>query len=198
MKPEAMTDDDRIKIVAEGLAEAMRDPEIPVSLSPLLMEARKLLLARRPASEGVAKAVRTLSEYAGNDLRFTQPQRERLKEIADVIESLSAEAAGLKRERDEARAGIERLRSDESAWLIERGDSPAYEPAYWGWSEGHSGDDGPGFGWTTDNLAALRFGRKIDAERFAQDIGWNNVRIAEHGWCRALSPEGSPAEGSNG
>jgi len=81
--------------------------------------------------------------------------------------------------------GVER---GEYGWLIERADSPVCEPEYHGWDAGHSGDDGPGLSWTKDHNEALRFARKIDAERYAQDAGWNNVRICEHGWIapRAL------------
>lgn len=72
--------------------------------------------------------------------------------------------------------------TEESGWLIERGDSEPSAPDYWGWSTGKESDDGPGLDWTRDHHEALRFARKVDAERYAEDIGWNNVRICEHGW----------------
>lgn len=64
----------------------------------------------------------------------------------------------------------------EYGWLIERGDSPHYAPAYLGES-----DEGC-VGWTGDNLKAIRFARKEDAQRYCDCEGLNNVRICEHGW----------------
>lgn len=66
----------------------------------------------------------------------------------------------------------------EYGWVIERGKSPVYAPDYW-----------IGNGWSKDNLKAIRFCRKEDAERTAS--GWDEDdylpgdlphRIAEHGW----------------
>lgn len=68
---------------------------------------------------------------------------------------------------------------DEAGWLIERGDSQACEPSYWGWV---ADEEASGLDWTKSHQDALRFARKIDAERYALDAGWNNVRICEHEW----------------
>jgi len=64
----------------------------------------------------------------------------------------------------------------ESGWLIELGRSPVSAPEYW-----------CGSGWSTDHMQAVRFARRIDAERTA--AGWDDepapetpYRICEHGW----------------
>lgn len=57
---------------------------------------------------------------------------------------------------------------EETAWLVERGDSSTGAPLYL------AGRDD----WTDDNLAAVRFARKEDAQRFA-GVG---DRVAEHAW----------------
>jgi hypothetical protein len=69
-------------------------------------------------------------------------------------------------------------RTAESGWVIEHRTSPTYAPAYWA-----------GNGWSVDNLCAIRFARKVDAERtiagFDEDDPLPNEqphRIAEHGW----------------
>lgn len=66
----------------------------------------------------------------------------------------------------------------EYAWVIERGNSPINEPEYW-----------TGIGWSKDNLRAIRFARKVDADRalsgFDEDDplpGQPEHRVAEHGW----------------
>ena len=64
----------------------------------------------------------------------------------------------------------------ESGWVIELGRSQTCEPEYWA-----------GNGWTKDNLRAIRFARKVDAERVANGFDDDPVpeipyRIAEHGW----------------
>ncbi len=69
---------------------------------------------------------------------------------------------------------------EEYGWVIERGNSTAAEPKYW--CAGHP-DLHTFSAWTSNNEQAIRFARKIDAERAAErhmpDI---SVRIAEHGW----------------
>ena len=62
----------------------------------------------------------------------------------------------------------------ESGWVIEHFSSPGYAPNYWA-----------GNGWSTNNLEAVRFCRRIDAERttkgFDDEFAMQH-RIAEHGW----------------
>lgn len=62
----------------------------------------------------------------------------------------------------------------ESGWVIEHRASPGHSPAYWA-----------GNGWSVDNLMAIRFVRKIDAERarngFDDEFALEH-RVAEHGW----------------
>lgn len=71
------------------------------------------------------------------------------------------------------------MTTPESGWVIEHRDSPAYAPKYWI----------GGAGWAEENLLAVRFARRIDAERvlFWLDgeeppIGQLPHRVAEHGW----------------
>lgn len=66
----------------------------------------------------------------------------------------------------------------ESGWVIEHRRSQPCEPEYW-----------TGYGWSKDNLRAIRFCRKADAEAtlsgFDEDDPLPNElphRIAEHIW----------------
>jgi hypothetical protein len=62
---------------------------------------------------------------------------------------------------------------EESGWLIERADSDVSKPLYWGGRNG----------WTLDNLLAVRFCRRDDAQSQADIIGnHHGFRICEHGW----------------
>ena len=67
---------------------------------------------------------------------------------------------------------------DESGWVIERGDSEVSRPRYW-----------RGNGWSYDHMDAIRYARKIDAERTASGFDEDGRlpldephRICEHGW----------------
>lgn len=62
--------------------------------------------------------------------------------------------------------------SGEFAWCIERGDSQPAAPTYW------AGPDR----WSQDNIDAVRFARKQDAERVACRLGQGYHRVCEHGW----------------
>lgn len=65
----------------------------------------------------------------------------------------------------------------EYGWLIEDGaDERRPGPRYY-----ELNPDTSGF-WTTDHNEAVRFSRKIDAERFCNYLGIENVRIVEHAW----------------
>lgn len=81
---------------------------------------------------------------------------------------------------------------EESGWVIERGDSDASRPFYWGGA----------CGWTYDNLCAVRFARKEDAESVETTLRWererkgfqpHNNRIAEHGWFNPKADPDKPA-----
>ena len=68
---------------------------------------------------------------------------------------------------------------DETAWLLERD--------YFGQLRYFSAacqDEAP-TDWTPDNLQALRFARRIDAERFASREATDciDIRVVEHMWC---------------
>ena len=68
----------------------------------------------------------------------------------------------------------------ESGWVIEHGESNAAEPKYW--AAGQS-DAARSSAWTFNHTHAIRFARKLDAERVAGRIMKNiSVRIAEHEW----------------
>lgn len=60
---------------------------------------------------------------------------------------------------------------DETGWVIERGDSRPSAPAYW------AGD-----AWSQDHLDAIRFVRKLDAERVSARMTYPNNRVCEHIW----------------
>lgn len=69
------------------------------------------------------------------------------------------------------------MAAEESGWVIERGDSPGFEPLYYA--------PQTDAGWDKDHLLALRFARKQDAEVIVAAYCLDDehgVRIAEHGW----------------
>jgi hypothetical protein len=68
--------------------------------------------------------------------------------------------------------------ADETGWLIEFSQRVSVTPAYYGKT-----DDG--LGQTTDNLKAVRFARKEDAEAVIEDTGWTEAKAVEHMWCDA-------------
>ena len=67
----------------------------------------------------------------------------------------------------------------ETGWVIERGDSGPSGPTYW------AGLDDK---WSQDHLDAIRFARKLDAERVSARIHWPNNRICEHMWLGEATP----------
>lgn len=63
----------------------------------------------------------------------------------------------------------------EDGWVIEHGASEGSRPRYWGGVHG----------WTYDNLQAVRFVRKIDAQSVAESMDDGvpgNYRLAEHAY----------------
>jgi hypothetical protein len=71
---------------------------------------------------------------------------------------------------------IEVRDSEETGWVIEHGRSDPSRPEYWAAT-----------GFDHDNLKAIRFARKEDAERVANCLGGGFPegyhRIADHMWC---------------
>jgi len=64
----------------------------------------------------------------------------------------------------------------ERGWLIEKGASSTAAPLYWN-------GDPVEVGWTTDVDQAIRFARKLDAERVADGLLIIvAVRVVEHRW----------------
>ena len=72
--------------------------------------------------------------------------------------------------------------TDETGWVIERADSPTSEPKYWcaGMLDANTFS-----AWTSNHMQAIRFARRIDAERLCERL-MNpkniSVRICEHQW----------------
>jgi hypothetical protein len=65
------------------------------------------------------------------------------------------------------------------AWVIERDESESSRPQYF------TGKTHPAMRWSDpgDHLSAIRFARKVDAERMALIVdGARQHRVAEHGW----------------
>lgn len=65
----------------------------------------------------------------------------------------------------------EQEEKDEHGWVIEKKDSEVAQPIYW------AGLDQ----WSQYHEDAIRFARKLDAERVATKIGLGH-RVAEHIW----------------
>ncbi|MBN9078194.1 MAG: hypothetical protein BGN87_06250 [Rhizobiales bacterium 65-79] len=63
----------------------------------------------------------------------------------------------------------------ETAWLVERGDSPVSMPLYFTLAVDPLGV------WTADSEEALRFAREIDAAGFARTLPVGS-RVCEHAW----------------
>lgn len=62
--------------------------------------------------------------------------------------------------------------AEESGWVIELDSSPASEPSYW------TGKD-----WSENHMMAIRFARRIDAQRVHYHLlPAIDVRICEHAW----------------
>lgn len=90
----------------------------------------------------------------------TMPYEEAIKDCAKPITAALLKAASVKAQ-------------DETGWLIELAASPPSEPKYWQ----------NGSLWTGDNIKAIRFARKEDAERIAAlMLDGMNIRICEHIW----------------
>ncbi len=67
-------------------------------------------------------------------------------------------------------------KATEIGWLIALLPSVQAQPTWYGETEEGS------LGWTTDNLAAVRFARKEDAQRVVDCEGFTEVRVEEHMW----------------
>jgi len=70
----------------------------------------------------------------------------------------------------------------ETGWLLEHGDSPTNSPRYW--AAGQI-DPSRSSAWTENHNHAIRFARRIDAERVATRLMRKiplEVRICQHEW----------------
>lgn len=71
----------------------------------------------------------------------------------------------------------------EGAWLIEM---PQTHPDYGGWPTWLAGVDGCEPVWTTEHMRAVRFSRKIDAERLASGLIPEGLYfVSDHMWIPA-------------
>ena len=68
----------------------------------------------------------------------------------------------------------------ETGYLIELKQSVSRTPTWYGYRQ-----DGDGLGHTTDHAEAIRFARRIDAERVLADLGWTEAFVSEHQWLDA-------------
>lgn len=67
--------------------------------------------------------------------------------------------------------------STESGWVIEHQRSQLSAPEYWG----------GGYDWYPDNMKAIRFARKVDAERVRSTLDMDDYdpelhRVCGHSW----------------
>lgn len=68
----------------------------------------------------------------------------------------------------------------EFAWVIEHGKSEVSAPRYWAAGQV---DPARSSAWTQNHEHAIRFARKLDAERVVErTMKGIPVRVAEHGW----------------
>lgn len=70
----------------------------------------------------------------------------------------------------------------ERGWVVENAESETSRPLYWRGDNVDSrpaGDETPYQVWTFDHLQAVRFARKVDAEKLKF---LSEVRICEHEW----------------
>lgn len=68
----------------------------------------------------------------------------------------------------------------ESGWVIELADSDASEPKYWAAGQREAERSSA---WTSNHEHAIRFARKLDAERVTERIMKGiSVRVCEHQW----------------
>lgn len=92
-------------------------------------------------------------------------------EVERMPDDLFRAANMLGRLCDELRKAIRP--GEETGWVIERADSEPSRPMYYA-----------GFEWDYDNLKAMRFARKEDAQKMARYMFPGEPhRIADHMWC---------------
>lgn len=107
---------------------------------------------------------------------------ETARHVSRLLDHLARETARADAAEKEAKA----LREVETGWLIERGDSEVCAPLYWGGVHG----------WTTDNLKAIRYARREDAQAeadWSESEATYKARIAEHQWVPARATLAQPA-----
>lgn len=86
---------------------------------------------------------------------------------------------------EEHDSNVETVPKDESGWVIEKRGSFPVE---------YLCASSAGFEFTTDNLKAIRFCRRQDANQVAEILDGEDVAIVEHMWCAVA--DGDRAERS--
>jgi hypothetical protein len=92
---------------------------------------------------------------------------------SEITPEIRAKMDEGRRRAEQSGTGVYDASRVETGWLIEHGMS--YAPSYLSICNGH-------WKWTKDHNEALRFARKIDAERAATTCSLKVDRIAEHSW----------------
>lgn len=111
-----------------------------------------------------------------------------VEEMADIRQALTGVRADFLSDREailvacgerllatiaDLTAKLEVRSSEEAGWVIEHYDSQVSVPAYFAC-----------ISWSTDNLRAVRFARKEDAQRMSNYLFPGEPhRIADHMWC---------------
>lgn len=143
--------------------------------------------ALRDAYVALAFAFRRLEGSARS--RDTELCSTLLKVRAEIERVLKAQDAAPAEALAAPSPSQEALREgrDEYGWLIEHGTSPVSSPAYYA-GGGHWAKEPWSSAWTSNHLHAIRFARKLDAERFAERaMAGIPVRVCEHAWDAALA-----------
>lgn len=131
------------------------------------------------ATQGVAEMLRDLEHIEKYAADFapcrTYELRKVMRNAAETIRRLS-QSSGEPR--------------DELAWVIEQQSGPYL--LYF--APGFSKLDGDMLDWSSNNLEAVRFSRRIDAEKTllllrATRPGHDRAVVSEHMWCAMPSPE---------
>lgn len=75
---------------------------------------------------------------------------------------------------------------EETGWLIEYPAPTAHGILY---AKLEDRNDRPEIDWTTDSVAALRFARREDAEKFRNVFLGGKGNVADHAWSGWVNPE---------
>lgn len=110
-----------------------------------------------------------LTEEERRIVRITRPYN---PEVCAIIDRLTASPKAV----PDSTPTAEPPKTDEVAWLIELKPSVSATPTYYGQT-----DEGV-IGWTSDNLRAVRFSRREDAERVISCEAYTEAFACEHMW----------------